>query len=75
MRWHGVIGAGILALLGAARGIGNLPDLAKFAAGERPRGVAPVMELGVTLVSLLLLFRVLRALQRERVRRMLEQEE
>jgi hypothetical protein len=70
MHWHGVIGAGILALLGAARGLGNLPDLVKLVAGERQRGAAPLMELGVTLSCLWLLLRVLRALQRERTRRM-----
>lgn len=74
MRWHGVIGAGILALLGTARGLGNLPDLIKLAAGDRHRGPAPMMELGVTLICLLLLMRVLRALHQERVRRMLEEE-
>jgi hypothetical protein len=72
MRWHGIIGAGILALLGAARGVGNLPDLVKFLSGERPRGSAPILELGVTFISLMLLVRVLQALSRERVRRMLE---
>jgi hypothetical protein len=74
MCWHGVIGAGILALLGAARGLGNLPDLVKLAAGNRQRGAAPLMELGVTLICLWLLMRVLRALQRERTRRMLAAE-
>jgi hypothetical protein len=72
MRWHGVIGAGVLATLGAARGIGNLPDLASFVAGERGRGAAPVLELGVTAVCLSLLLSVLVALYRERLRRMLE---
>ena len=75
MQWHGIIGAGILALLGAARGLGNLPALAKFVAGERPRGTAPLLELGVTMICLLLLLRVIRALARERTRRMLEREE
>ena len=74
MQWHGLIGAGILALLGTARGLGNVPDLVKLFGGDRHRGAAPVLELGVTLICLLLLLRVLRALQRERTRRMLEQE-
>lgn len=73
-QWHGLIGAGILALLGAARGFGNIPDLVRLVQGDRHRGPAPVMELGVTLICLLLLMRVLRALQRERTRRMLEEE-
>lgn len=69
-QWHGLIGAGILGLLGAARGLGNLPDLLKLVAGDRQRGSAPVLELGVTLICGLLVLRVLRALQRERTRRM-----
>lgn len=73
MKWHGIIGAGVLALLGTARGIGNLPDLALFLGGERERGAAPVMELGITVVCLVLLVRVLAALYRERIRRMLEE--
>lgn len=75
MRWHGIIGAGVLALLGAARGLGNVPGLAKFAAGDRPHGWTPLLETGVTLVSLLLLVKVIRALSRERLLRMLETEE
>ena len=74
MRWHGTIGAGVVALLGAARGIGNLPDLAKLIAGDRQRGTVPLLEAGITLACLVLLLAVLRSLQRERVRRMLEQE-
>jgi len=72
MKWHGIIGAGVLALLGAARGVGNLPDLARFFTGERERGSAPVLELGITMVCLVLLVRVLAALYSERTRRMLE---
>lgn len=73
-QWHGLIGAGVLALLGAARGAANVPDLFKLVAGERPRGTAPILEFGVTLICLLLLLRVLRALRRERMRRMLEEQ-
>ncbi len=72
MKWHGIIGGGVLALLGAARGLGNLPDLARFLTGEQERGVTPVLELGVTVVCLVLLFRTLAELYRERIRRMLE---
>lgn len=74
MKWHGIIGGGVLALLGAARGLGNFPDLARFLAGERERGATPVLEFGVTVVCLVLLFRTLAELYRERVRRMLEDE-
>ena len=75
MPWHGIIGAGILALLGAARGLGNVPDLVKFVTGVRPRGSAPLLETGVTLISLLLMMKIIRALSQERLRRMLEPEE
>ncbi len=74
MQWHGIIGAGVLALLGAARGLANIPDFVKFLAGERGRGPAPAMELGVTVICLVLLLQVLAALRRERTRRMLEEE-
>lgn len=74
MKWHGIIGGGVLGLLGAARGLGNLPDLASFLAGERERGPAPVLELGVTVICMVLLFRTLAELYRERVRRMLDGE-
>ena len=72
MKWHGIIGAGILAMLGGARGVGNLPGLVKFLTGERPRGFTPLLELGVTLICLLLLLKIIQALSQERVRRMLE---
>lgn len=74
-RWHGLIGAGVLALLGAARGLANLPDLAAMLAGGSQRGPAPVLEFGVTVICLVLLLRVLAALARERTRRMLERED
>lgn len=74
MHWHGIIGAGILSLLGAARGLGNVPGLVKFLAGDRPHGTTPLLEMGVTLICLLLLLKIIRALSRERVRRMLESE-
>ncbi len=75
MQWHGVIGAGILALLGAARGLGNVPGLLKFMAGDRSHGTAPLLEVGVTLICILLLLKIIRTLSQERVRRMLEREE
>jgi len=72
MKWHGIIGAGVLSLLGATRGLGNLPDLARFLTGERERGSAPLLELGITVVCLVLFFRTLAGLYRERLRRMLD---
>lgn len=71
MLWHGVIGAGILALLGVGRGIMNLPDLASFFAGERPRGACPLFEVIVLIVCALLLFRVYITWKEERSRKML----
>lgn len=70
--WHGLIGAGVMGLLGAARGLGNLPDLFRLIQGDRHRGAAPIMEMGVAMICLLLLIRVVGALLRERTRRMLE---
>lgn len=74
MPWHGIVGAGVMALLGASRGIVNLPGLAKFIMGDRSRGPMPLLELGITLICGLLMIRVVRVLQRERLRRMLEEE-
>ena len=75
MKWHGIIGGGVLALLGAARGLGNLPALATYLSSDRQGGPTPLLELGVTAVCLLVLLRVLVALYRERVRRLLEERE
>ncbi len=73
MEWHGIIGAGILALLGLARGLANLPGLFKFLTGDRSHETAPLLEAGVTLLCLLLFVRVIREIYRERLRRMLAQ--
>lgn len=70
MWWHAVIGAGVVALLGAARGAANLPDLARMTAGATGRGTAPVFEALSTAICLLLVWRVLAVLRRERSRRM-----
>lgn len=75
MLWHGLIGAGVLSLLGAARGMANLAELPKFWLGDRSRGPAPLLESAVALISILLLVHVLRALYAERTRRMLAEDE
>ena len=72
MRPHGIIGAGVVALLGASRGLSNLPGLAAFLAGERDRGPAPLIEFAVTLLCLIVLVHAVRWLLRERIKRMLE---
>ena len=69
---HGIIGAGVVALLGAARGLANLPDLAAFWIGERERAHAPLLEAAATIVCLIVLLHSMRWLFRERIRRMLE---
>ena len=74
MPLHGIVGAGVLALLGAARGLANLPSLAKFVLGDRPRGSAPLLEMSVTVVCTILLVRVIQFLQKERLSRMLAEE-
>lgn len=74
MPWHGVLGGGVLALLGFGRGILNAPDFAGFLAGNRLRGVAPPLEMAVTLVCIAVLLRVYRAWSLERIRRMREKD-
>jgi hypothetical protein len=74
MEWHGIIGAGILALLGAARGLGNTPGLVKYLTGDQARGPMPLLEMGITVMCLLLFSKIIRALYQERLRRMLESE-
>lgn len=69
MPWHGIIGAGVLALLGFGRGVMNFPGFAKYLTGERDRGAAPALELCITLVCAMLLVRVIRALAAEKTRR------
>ncbi len=75
MKWHGLIGAGVLGLLGAARGAGNLPGFFEYVSGDRSRVSMPVFEIGVAMICLLLVIRIIRVLQQERVRRMLAERE
>ena len=72
MPWHGIIGAGIVSLLGAAKGVMGLKDLPAFIGGDHSRGMAPLLELGITVLCLVLLFRIVGILKAERTRRMLE---
>ena len=66
---HGIIGAGVLALLGFGRGVLNFPGFAEYLTGERERGIAPALELCITLICAMLLVRVIRALAAEKAMR------
>ena len=70
MPWHGRLGAGVVAFLSLARSAGNLPGWLAALAGDRSRGIAPWLEIGMALISLAVLIGVLRVLARERIRRM-----
>ncbi|MGJ8632413.1 MAG: hypothetical protein ACSHX7_00695 [Luteolibacter sp.] len=72
MPWHGVIGAGFLALIGFARGLLNLPDAFTYLTGDRSRAIAPALELIVTIICLILMTRVWKTWQKERTRRLKE---
>lgn len=75
MPWHGLAGAGVLGLLGAARGLANLVELPRYWLGERSRGTAPLLESAVAIICILLLLHVVRALKIERSRRMFLEDE
>ncbi|MFT4175601.1 MAG: hypothetical protein QM627_03010 [Luteolibacter sp.] len=75
MKWHGMIAAGIVALLGASRGLTNLPGFFKYLGGDRPRGTAPILEVGIFVICAYLTIRVVRELLAERTRRMLAEDE
>lgn len=64
-RWHGIIGAGVLALLAAARCAPALRDLLVG------RGPATPFQLAAFLISMVVLVAVVRNLRAERARRQL----
>lgn len=72
MHWHGITGAGVIGLLGAARGLANIPDFIRWIAGNQSRGIAPVIEFIFTVLCFAVMIRVIRALQRERNRHLME---
>lgn len=72
MLWHGIIGAGVLALLGIGRGIMNLPGIAEFFSGNRTRGNAPALELATLVICAYLLLRIWQAWSKERIRRRMD---
>ena len=73
-RWHGIIGAGVIALLGASRGIENLAALPGLLIGTGARGPAPVLESAVALICILLTILVVRSLFAEKKRKLLADE-
>ncbi len=72
--WHGIIGAGVIALLGACRGVGNLAALP--AVLTEHGGVPPMnlLECAVALICILLLAVIVRTLFAERKRRLFDRE-
>jgi len=72
MPWHGIIGAGVVGLLGAAKGVMGLKGLPDYLMGDRSRGIAPLLEVAIMVLCLILVFRVVGVLKAERTRRMLE---
>ncbi|HEY8960988.1 MAG TPA: hypothetical protein VIM57_02215 [Luteolibacter sp.] len=71
-KWHGLLAGGAVALLGFARGLGNLPSLLKYLGGDRSENVRPVLESTATAICLILLISIVRALLEERRRKLLE---
>jgi hypothetical protein len=70
--WYGVIGAGVISLIGAGKGLLGLAEMKDFLTGQSHRGFAPPVELAITIACLVLLFRCVSAMKAERTRRMLE---
>jgi hypothetical protein len=66
-KWHGIIGAGVLALLGAARCAPALLSLGKKDAPAAPYQAAAL------LISLFVLISAIRLLRAERARRQIEE--
>lgn len=73
-KWHGLLAGGAVALLGFARGLGNLPSFMQYVSGDRSEGVRPLLESTVTAVCLILLLATAQALFAERRRKLLENE-
>ena len=61
-RWHGIFGAGVMALLGAFSGLGNLASLPGCLLDRGPLRPAPLLESMVALTCILLLIGVVRSL-------------
>ena len=68
--WHGIVGAGVISLLGASRGIENLAALPFFLLDGHPHGPGPWLESAAALICILLLSLVVRTLFAEKKRRL-----
>ncbi|MGC4015846.1 MAG: hypothetical protein QM755_15180 [Luteolibacter sp.] len=73
--WHGLFGGGVLALLGFGRGVFNIPGLVKYFRGDQEHGPLPVLEAAITVICLFLLVGIVKTLNAERLRRLLEEGE
>jgi hypothetical protein len=72
--WHGMIGSGIVALLGACRSLVNLPQWADWLTHPAPKPPAtPLLEMAVALLCAWYLIKIIRLLMAERTRRLLEE--
>lgn len=69
-RWHGCVGAGVIALLGASRGIENLAELPAVLLAKGTQWAAPLLGSAVALICIGLLVGVVRALLAEKTRRL-----
>lgn len=69
--WHGMIGSGIVALLGACRSLVNLPQWAGWLSHPSPKPPAtPLLEMAVALLCSWYLSKIIRLLMAERARRL-----
>ncbi|KAB2641676.1 MAG: hypothetical protein DVB25_01005 [Verrucomicrobia bacterium] len=73
-RWHGIIGAGVMALMGSSRGIENLAALPAVLLDKGPPGPAPLLQSAVAIPCILLLIGIVRALFAEKKRKLLASE-
>lgn len=72
--WHGLIGAGVIALLGTSRGIENLAALPRVLFAPAGPGPTQLLESAAALICILLLIGVVRTLYAEKRRRLLADE-
>ncbi len=69
-RWHGIIGAGVIALLGASRGIENIAALPAVLLGNSAPVTVSLLGPAIALICIGLLVIVVRALFAEKTRRL-----